>query len=514
MTFEDGSVYAGPFDKDRMVNRSLSGQVEISAPPPPPTQKKTVGKSSAKPKDLPKPKEVNPVITTQRAKKNVEVNPYKNLIDISDLTYLEEDPIKAEKEVQKILLQYNSYMKHWYEAYSVEIEAKEREESFTMCSQQLWRFLKDCKIISYKVSIANMNRLFLCGSKNIFKITGSNADGISTNEQSSLSRLSSVMAPVPNLDISNIPSNHQESISDDEGLPEISGEDVHNNNRPILFRQFTEAIVRAAYLKYSNGGRLFMENVELASGEEKYTVEKPKSQIGIALLRLLHERLVIYGGNRTCKTRDEEIELEEGMHSLDLPVVQKVFNQYSRKDRGQKNKSDLTISVQSVLQLLRDCLISPSLISLEKLIQIIEKYHDDETSYTSIARSKKSDKVKNRVLAKILGLELTEYEFYETLILVALEITPKENKSNETDFSTVRITVERFLNDKIVTGLIQHSNSGKYKEKTITVSKTRVFPKSAKQIIVDNRELAIAERVKNEANESLIMSLEDNNIES
>jgi hypothetical protein len=114
MVFEDGSVYTGPFEKDRMVNRTLSGQVEVPVQLAPPTsnlKKQPTGKASAKPKETAKTKEVNPVISTQRAKKNVEVNPYKNLIDISDIIYLEDDPAKAEKEVQKILLQFNSFLK-------------------------------------------------------------------------------------------------------------------------------------------------------------------------------------------------------------------------------------------------------------------------------------------------------------------------------------------------------------------------------------------------------------------
>ena len=511
MIFEDGSVYTGPFEKDRMVNRTLSGQIEVpSGPPPAQTQKKTPGKAPAKPKEAPaKPKETNPVITTQRAKKNVEVNPYKNLIDIGDITAIEEDSAKAEKEVQKILLQFNSYLKQWYEAYSTQIEAKVREESFTMTSRQLWRFLKDCKVISYKVSIANFNRLFLRGSKNIFKIIGNNAENISTNDQSSLSRISSIAAPVPNLDISNIPSNPQESMSEEETLPEITADDVHTIERPILFRQFAEALVRAAYLKYSNGGKLFMENIELTSGEEKYVVEKAKSQIGIAVLKLFTEKLVKYGGI-TSRTPEEEAEMEEGLNSLDISVIQKIFKQYALSDRNQRNKTDITISVQGLLQLLKDSDVSPSMISLQEVIAVVEKYHDEDTSYTSIAKSNKNGKVKNRVLGKLLGLELTEHEFYETIVHISLDFMPKEGKNNETYLSNARISVERFLNDRLVHGLVQNSN--RKEQKAIKVSKTRVFPRSTKQNAVCVREKERLDQRERESKENHQMALEDNNI--
>jgi hypothetical protein len=507
MIFEDGSIYTGPFEKDRMMNRTLSGQVEVPAPTASVQIKKTANKTQNRIKEQPKPKEPNPIITTQRAKKNVEVNPYKNLIDISDITYNEEDSAKSEKEVNKILLQNNSDLKKWYEIYSTHIEAKEREESFTMCSKQLWRFLKDCAVISYKVSIANINRLFLRGSKNVFKVIGNNINDISTNEQTSLSRISSAVPQVPNLDISNIVSNHQESLSEEDSLDNINLDDVHNIDRPILFRQFAEAIVRAAYLKYSNGGKLFMDNVEDIENGEKYTVEKPKSQIGIALLKLFHEKLLKHGGKRTSKTPEEENEIEEGLNSLDAQITQTIFNKYSRKDRGNKEKNDTTISVQSILELLTDCKVSPDFIPHSKVIELIEKFHDPETSYTSIFNSDKSDKVKNRVLAKILGLELTYYEFNEVLVLIAIEITPKDTKNNDPDTSNVRISVERFLKDKIFNGLKEFSN-----KKPLIVTKSRIFPKSSKQIAIESKKEASRLETEKEISENKSMAEEDQRI--
>jgi hypothetical protein len=513
MIFEDGSVYSGPFEKDRMVNRTLSGQLEVpnTSQVPPPT-KKPPGKAGSKPKELPKNKESsNPVITTQRAKRNVEANPYKNLIDVTDLLYNEDDPSRAEKEVAKILLQFNSGLKEWYEIYSSQVEAKEREESFTMTSKQMWRFFKDCKVISYKVSIANLNRLFLRGAKNLFKITSNAAENISTNDQSSLSRISSVQQPVPNLDISNIPSNPQDSMSEEEALNDMNTEDVHSTDRPILFRQFAESVVRASYLKYSNGGKLLMDNVEQGQGDDKYIVEKPKSQLGISLLKLFSERLLPYGGKSTCKSIEEEAELEEGINSLEFPTIQKIFLQYSRKDRGQKERRDVTIQVSGVLSLLQDSGLTPYLITFAKVLEIIEKYHDTDTSYTCIALSQKSDKVKNRVLAKVLGLELTEYEFYECLVLIALEIMPKEGRKEEVELSVVRSTVEKFLNDKLVTGLSK-PGSQRFKGLTSSVSKVRVFPKSQKQLILDAYNKEKAEQIRKELEESLIMEAEDSNI--
>ena len=66
------------------------------------------------------------------AKKEVEQNPFKKLIDISDLIEFEANPADVEKECQNILLRHNSDLKQWYNYYSRKVEATKSEESFSM----------------------------------------------------------------------------------------------------------------------------------------------------------------------------------------------------------------------------------------------------------------------------------------------------------------------------------------------------------------------------------------------
>ena len=66
------------------------------------------------------------------AKKEVESNPFKKLLDISDLIQYEAAPSDVEKEVQNIMLRYNSELKSWYNKYARKIEATKSEESFAM----------------------------------------------------------------------------------------------------------------------------------------------------------------------------------------------------------------------------------------------------------------------------------------------------------------------------------------------------------------------------------------------
>ena len=67
-----------------------------------------------------------------RAKKEVEQNPFKTLIDITDLIEFEANPREVEKEVQNTLLRNNSDLKQWYKVYSKKVEAQKSEESFSM----------------------------------------------------------------------------------------------------------------------------------------------------------------------------------------------------------------------------------------------------------------------------------------------------------------------------------------------------------------------------------------------
>ena len=66
------------------------------------------------------------------AKKEVEQNPFRKLIDIADLIDFEQNPRDVEKECQNILLRHNTDLKNWYKLYAKKIEATKSEESFSM----------------------------------------------------------------------------------------------------------------------------------------------------------------------------------------------------------------------------------------------------------------------------------------------------------------------------------------------------------------------------------------------
>ena len=93
-------------------------------------------------------------LAVNRAKKEVEQNPFKTLIDISDLIEFEQNPTDVEKEVQNTLLRNNSEMKNWYKLYAKKVETTKSEESFSMTLRQVWRFLRDCQVIGPDATLA------------------------------------------------------------------------------------------------------------------------------------------------------------------------------------------------------------------------------------------------------------------------------------------------------------------------------------------------------------------------
>ena len=94
------------------------------------------------------------------AKKEVEQNPFKKLLDISDLTEFEQNPAEVEKEIQNLMLRHNSELRAWYRFYAKKVEATKSEESFSMTLRQVWRFLRDCQIPGHDATLATFNRVY------------------------------------------------------------------------------------------------------------------------------------------------------------------------------------------------------------------------------------------------------------------------------------------------------------------------------------------------------------------
>lgn len=210
---------------------------------------------------------------TMAAKKEVEANPFKKLIDISDLIEFEANPLDVEKEVQNIMLRHNSDLKGWYRTYARKVEATKSEESFSMTLRQVWRFLRDCGVPSHDATLATFNRVYNSGKKNHFTLLGTHevakfnlmyglhAEDGSAHFARLLTPGNNVACAQPKASGSDSDFEEEDEGSDDQQQDiaaklGIEPENVHGPARIVLQRQFFEAIVRAAYVKYANNSEL------------------------------------------------------------------------------------------------------------------------------------------------------------------------------------------------------------------------------------------------------------------
>jgi len=201
-----------------------------------------------------KPPSVNhKTLAANKARKEVEENPFKKLLSIDDLMELEDNQDEVLKEVQNAMLRHNSDMKQWYKHYSRKIEVTKSEESFAMTLKQLWRFMRDTHLISANSTIAQFDRVYTRGPKNWFTLLGS-------ADQDKFDKFYCQAVSETKQEAEN-QEEKTKGISDDEDeeeekteTKEIMATDMHDAVAVVLQRQFMEAIVRAASVKYASGG--------------------------------------------------------------------------------------------------------------------------------------------------------------------------------------------------------------------------------------------------------------------
>lgn len=232
------------------------------------------------------------------AKKEVEANPFKRLIDISDLIEFEGEPSAVEKEVQNVMLRHNSELKAWYRLYSRKVEASKSEESFCMTLRQLWRFLRDCQFTNHDATLVTFNRVYNQGLRNHFTLLGTHEVakfdvmyGLHGDDGSkNVERLLSAARPGQGAssDFEEEPDEVQEEEDFAASLG-IEPEDVHGASRIVLQRQFFEAVVRAAYVRYAN-------HLELPTLAEK-------------LDHFIKSKLIPNAGKTKAKTENDEVSL-------------------------------------------------------------------------------------------------------------------------------------------------------------------------------------------------------------
>jgi len=304
------------------------------------------------------------------AKKEVEANPFKKLIDISDLIEFESNPLDVEKECQNILLRHNSDLKTWYNYYSRKVESVKTEESFSMTLRQVWRFLRDCQVIDQDATLAQFDRIYMQGAKNHYTLLGTSemhkfdfmygakptksaqGGGVATSQLGGDS------------DFSEEEEDGEVDLGDD-----IKPEDVHDATKVILQRQFFEALIRAAAVKYAN-------NAEMASLSDKVEA-------------LFNHKLVPLATKNKAKSAedDKNFKIAESVFVQYEEQLRIVFKYFCKRASSAKQaaggpagifglKEDVTLDVTEIINLLQKSnLLDEKKLKTHEVIEIIEKYY-------------------------------------------------------------------------------------------------------------------------------------------
>jgi hypothetical protein len=448
-TFDDGTIYEGPFDNDRMLDRPIpqkeaanlaSAQAELAKEKKDKEKEKKANKDGKKPPGKePAKSEANKTqnstsskFPAQRRRVEVEENPYKKMIDVSDLMELEDKPEEVLKEVQNILLRHNSELKSWYRDYSRKFEAGKSEESFAMELRQVWRFLRDCHVVSASSTLAQFNRLYNQGVRNHFELFGVNDKekfdfiykvGLTPEVEEPVEEVKAApeeVKPVkkkgsvpPNIgaatvggledqhesihdvsDHQSAPREKEESkveeppkvvakdLSDDEDEDEpeesketaqIPTDDNHQANKLVLRRQFFEAVARAASVKYAAGSSL--------------------PHLAAKLEELFTANLVPLACKNRSKTVDQVKEWRAAEKVYDeekySSQLSNIYRYFSKKQGGVfGGRKDETIAIEEVFELLTKAKLlkgmdapaeeeeDPAQIDTKQLIFLIERFYD------------------------------------------------------------------------------------------------------------------------------------------
>lgn len=385
-TFEDGTQYIGPFENDRMVNRAVSlkdaqdfaknnpdspkkvgedtkkGSTKKSTKSKGDTAKKSsLGASSAKELNESQRKFIQ-----NRAKKEVEENPFKKLIDISDIMEIENNSEEVLKEVQNCMLRHNSELKQWYRVYSRKIECIKNEDSFAMTLRQVWRFMRDTHLVGAGSTLAMFDRLYDKGKKNHFLLLKSDEKDKFDRLYLAEKKAEGQQEQKAQANLSDDEDETQEAI-DAQALSQA--DDVHDPSKLVLQRQFFDAVVRAASVKFSSG----------KGGADLQT-------LSLQLEHLFKNNFA----SLAVKNKSKSVEDDKAFRVADKVFgeysdkLTQVFNFFSQASHQLKNgKQDATISVDQIIELLTKANLldgKTTDLKLEEVINMIEKYYDPEST--------------------------------------------------------------------------------------------------------------------------------------
>mmetsp|Transcript_5522 Transcript_5522/g.6080 ORF Transcript_5522/g.6080 Transcript_5522/m.6080 type:complete len:522 (+) Transcript_5522:1-1566(+) len=216
------------------------------------------------------------------------------------------------------------------------------------------------------------------------------------------------LAPTRRINYDDVGSSDEE-FDEDEDHPDDELDDVHKADRPILMRQFVEAVVRVAALKYET--------------------DRECPTLAARLKKLLSINLLPNADKNRAKTHEEEVSFEAAQAALEeySPDLLELFSNFSKNDRSHINgHHDTTIEIREFLTVLRETDIIHSEFTMNDAVMEIERFYDPSGSLRKILENEEfGPKKKARLtvdhIQKISTGEMIFFEFMECICYMAFD---------------------------------------------------------------------------------------------
>lgn len=364
-----------------------------------------------------KPTEIEPDENTKKEddfiKRNLEnqvLNPYLKLLRVDDLLETVKDREEVLNQLEISLLHHNSMFSDIFKEYK-SLRTNITQFSCTMTLKTMWKFLKDARILSPLLSLANFDRYFYSNPHNVFplhfnfddvrqKLKKLKKENYKDQERKldilfkldNWLRNDSVKINYKKLDYENL--SESCSITEAHAQAQIEQDPIESNIKEqmefmdtqhfkehfpeniVQFRNFIDGFIRAAYIRENFNFETIGEEIE-----QKYI--KYRLEPIVHTKRHLLDK--VYGVEEELKVKNY---IEDYM-LLDNELSKDIFRKHLSKRMGfKKDVEKLTSDVKATYLLLKKAGVLSTQEEEIKFLKISERYFDPDSSYVEMVSKK------------------------------------------------------------------------------------------------------------------------------
>ena len=441
-------------------------------------------------------------LASARAIMGNNLNQFRSLIDLSDIVETEGKFEETEKDIENVLQRNITEIRKWYykllncDTNDVEnffnsragtlltnpnfedeiqinpqspnsdnVNSLLQDDKIGLCLElkDLWKFFRDYGIISKELTIAQLNRNFYKNPKNLTEMFLIPEDLPKNEKYKKIYGMIEKSAKIFNKkhDIYSKQNLKRPKQSGGAGNEydlyycedEIDIKDYafnfHYHHHVIVLRQFYEAIVRAAYLKYLNLDSPLYKKVELLISKCKTKNQKERigkshnSKSNLFTSGIMHElsqQLINPISNEQKQKNAEHQFIETFIDKFECllkPIFNKLYYSQQEKKCSEENENDITLTHRFIF----NGLIMKS--------EIMKKYYGTKELYSELItyyhKEKKigfsSKKEQFEYYETLFDLEIIFYEFCELVFLISKKYF-LDNCINEEDDSKYDTIIE------------------------------------------------------------------------